>query len=390
MAFRLCRDALVGPGKVTSRRMRPCSAVLPLAQQSFETNTDASRTARRSAAVTLLSAGLLCGQVMLPESALATVDTAKPQATLVAAAQPTPRPLLPNLMLAPPPLASTAVTSNGAAAVIEEAEEIVMDVVHFFQHSVEAVESTVHHLQVVHAMERLEGMPLNQVSGGRGEGAAQLKPAVVDLELLKAAMHPASSSLYGMTEYDEEQLVNSRLDSALDSVAQWQLRDVVDVGKLANALQDVQYSGPLDSRSLQREAPRLRRAVHWEAVAEAVRPPVLRQALNALAEPARRGAAGPFSELDIRTAIAAVRMDVVRDVLSPPKPSSQQSRVHSLDSSGLWTWDNIVTLANFSVDRSDFAPNTGIQWNLPGQLRLNSIPGQLINQLYPRSPPSID
>lgn len=124
-------------------------------------------------------------------------------------------------------------------------------------------------------------------------------------------MHPATSS-YGM-EYDYDSEVTSslppreveaaqRLDVALDSVAQWQLRDVLDVGRLADALQDVPYSGQLDSRALQREAPRLRRAVHWGALAEAVRPPALRQALSAMGA-AHGGEGGARSERSWRGSV---------------------------------------------------------------------------------------
>lgn len=46
--------------------------------------------------------------------------------------------------------------------------------------------------------------------------------------------------------------------------------------------QDVPYEGPLNSRSLQAAAPRIRRAAHWEQLAGAVRHPGLREALGAL------------------------------------------------------------------------------------------------------------
>ncbi|GIL74682.1 hypothetical protein Vretimale_2320 [Volvox reticuliferus] len=265
--------------------------------------------------------GLLCGQVLVPEPVTATVHVSQADATVASNPGTSPSRGQDFQSLPLPPFAST---SSAAAVVVEEAEELARDVVSFFQHSVEVVGSTVHHLQVVHALERLEAMPLNQV---------------VDLELLKAAMHPTDSSHDIDKDYDEDASgsgVTRQLDAALDSVAEWQLRDVVDLGRLADALQDVQYSGPLDSRALQREGPRLRRAVHWEAVTESVRPLELRQALKALGSTHRGGS--PFSELDIRAAVASVRMDAVRQVLSPSKPAQGPSR--SLESSGMWTWES--------------------------------------------------
>ncbi|GLI69426.1 hypothetical protein VaNZ11_014035 [Volvox africanus] len=322
MSYRLTTDAAAAAktGKLASRRVRPCPTKRPSAQQSYSIDTDAPSSVRSCAAAMLLSAGLLCGQVLMPEPVTATVHVSQ------AAAAPsgsTPSRGLALQSLPLPPLASTA---SAAAVVVEEAEEIAREVLTFFQHSAEVVGSTVHHLQVVHALERLEEMPLNQV---------------VDLELLKAALHPTGSAISIGSVYDEDvssSEVTRQLDAALDSVADWQLRDVVDVGRLADALQDVQYSGPLDSRALQREGPRLRRAVHWEAVAESVRPSELRQALKALGSTHRGGS--PFSELDIRVAVAAVRMDAVRQVLSPSK-EAHQGPSRSLESSGMWTWDSM-------------------------------------------------
>ncbi|KXZ43829.1 hypothetical protein GPECTOR_79g108 [Gonium pectorale] len=246
---------------------------------------------------------------------------------------------LAHLLAAPPPLASTAAVAAGAASgavtvagVVEEAEELAVEVFNFFQHSVEAMETTVHHLQarVTHALERLENVPLNQL---------------VDVEQLKVAMHPASSTGAAAGEAGEAAVAvvsspssaaaHRQLDAALDGVASWKLRDVVDVHKLANALQDVPVSDPLDERLLNREALRIRRFVHWDTVAEAVRAQPLRKALAAMS--GRSG--NPFTELDIRAAVGAVRVDAVRAVLAPPKPA-QPAHSHSLESSGMWTWES--------------------------------------------------
>ncbi|GLC40307.1 hypothetical protein PLESTB_001516700 [Pleodorina starrii] len=344
MAYRVATDCAAAVGKMASRQVRPCLATRPSAHQPQPTPLDAALVSARRCAVSMVSAGVALGLILAPEPAMATVmgvAQAPAAATSSAPASSSRSQLLPMPLAAPPPLASTAASAaasavSGAVLVVEEAEELVLDAVHFFQHGVEAVGSTVHHLQVVHALERLESMPFNQV---------------VDLELLKAAMHPAPS-LYD-AEYDGDDgdraaaatastaasdAAARRLDAALDSVAGMRLREVVDVGKLADALQDVQLSGPLDGRSLQREAIRLRRSVHWEAVAEAVRPAELRRALSALGAVHRGGS--PFSEMDIRAAVSAVRMDVVRQVLTPPK-SAPKFSTHSLESSGMWTWESM-------------------------------------------------
>ncbi|KAG2441596.1 hypothetical protein HXX76_003217 [Chlamydomonas incerta] len=214
-----------------------------------------------------------------------------------------------------PVLANTAT----APGLVEEAEELALGVFQFFQHSAESVGSTVHHLQVVHALERLEGMPLQQV---------------VDLRLLKSAIHPTASVAEAADAGAAAERA-AQLDYALDSVCDWRLRDVVDVNKLADALQDVPTSDwVLDSRQLQRDAGNIRRAVHWEKVSEAVRPQQLRQALAVLGG----GAGGsPFAELDMRTAVSAVRMEAVRHVLHPAQDAA---RGRSLESSGMWTWDS--------------------------------------------------
>ncbi|KAG2451963.1 hypothetical protein HYH02_003736 [Chlamydomonas schloesseri] len=227
----------------------------------------------------------------------------------------------------PAPALVLANTST-APGLVEEAEELALGVFQFFSHSAEAVGSTVHHLQVVHALERLEGMPLEQV---------------VDLRLLKSAIHPTTSALAaaGADGGDEGGAAAAAaeraamLDSALDSVSDWRLRDVVDVNKLADALQDVPTSDwVLDSRQLQRDAGTIRRAVHWEKVSEAVRPQQLRRALAVLGG----GAGGsPFAELDMRTAVSAVRLEVVQHVLHPVEPPS---RGRGLESSGMWTWES--------------------------------------------------
>ncbi|KAG2499501.1 hypothetical protein HYH03_002448 [Edaphochlamys debaryana] len=275
-----------------------------------------------------------------PESTHSTVSLAPRPQPLVASAPapppaaasaPVPAPVLLNPLRVPMPLV-LASTGSGVGAVagevVEEVEEVVGEVFHFFQHGAEALGHTVHHLQVVHALERLENMPLDQV---------------VDLAQLKAALHPVVAATpsdgagagEGAGAYlSEEGWAAAReLDAALDGVAGWRLREVVDTGRLAEALEDVPVSGSLNQRTLQREAGRIRRTLHWQALAEAVRPEPLRRALEALGG----GKGSPFSELDIRAAVAALRMDVVQRALAPAPPPAAAK--HSLEAGGMWTWE---------------------------------------------------
>ncbi|EFJ44172.1 hypothetical protein VOLCADRAFT_95560 [Volvox carteri f. nagariensis] len=93
-----------------------------------------------------------------------------------------------------------------------------------------------------------------------------------------------------------------------------------------------------------------------------------------------------------------VAPDIIRGVLTNNGGTNSNHHNHLLECParsdpafpGISGHPNPATLANFSVDRSGSAPTTGIQRNLPDQRRLNSIPGQLASQVYPRSPPSID
>eukprot|EP00198_Chlamydomonas_reinhardtii_P008921 XP_001698258.1 predicted protein [Chlamydomonas reinhardtii] len=232
---------------------------------------------QRTAAATLLAAGLLVGQA--PSHAAIMVE-APARAALVAP------PLAPAVVLA---------TTTTAPGLVEEAEELALGVFQFFQHSAEAVGNGVHHLQVVHALERLEGMPLEQV---------------VDVQLLKSAIHPTAM-----------------LAAAADD-------------------EDVPTSDwVLDGRLLQRDAGAIRRAVHWDKVSEAVRPQQLRRALEVLGG----GAGGsPFAELDMRTAVSAVRLEAVKHVLHPVE---EAARGRSLESSGMGVWklgeEEITRLLSF-------------------------------------------
>lgn len=184
---------------------------------------------------------------------------------------------------------------------------------HWLQHGAEAMGQQVHHLQLVHALERLERVPFEQV---------------VDVSLLKVALHPPGAlPLPPADPTDALALDPSRLaalaaaqqlDAALDAVAPLPLGEVIRVDRFAEVVQDVPYEGPLNSRSLQAAAPRIRRAAHWEQLAGAVRHPGLREALGALG--GTEGSA--FAELDVRAAVSALRMDTVLRVLQPPRPQA--------------------------------------------------------------------
>ncbi|GFR46314.1 hypothetical protein Agub_g7879 [Astrephomene gubernaculifera] len=411
------------------RSVRPCPATRTQATHSNHAGYIVIDMARKCAVSTILSACLLSGPLVEPSPSLAmgqtqpatrqlvlpplssssapssslllattTTTTFPPLATMgptaaaTAAAPTTTGAAPPASAPAPAPAALSTVTAADVA--IEAVEEAVMEMqqaasgaLHFFERGFHAVESSVHHLQLLHALERLQDMPLGEVVD-LGQLKAALHPpaapaaapaAAAPAAAAPAAAAPAAAAPAGdspdagpaptaaggsdeqqQQQPQEEPASNPELQqqqqrvaaavaevhAALEGVAGWRLGQVVDVGRLADALQDVPPpSDPLAPRALLRVAPAIRHRVHWGQLAGAVKHQALRQALLDLAASSGEEDS-PFAGLDVRAAVSAVRMDVVRQVLRPPSApvsygdgDERRGGPKSLEGSGLWTWE---------------------------------------------------